>query len=79
VVVTFLQVFLFPHEGWIVTIDMLSFSHPNPSSGVFTVLMIDNPQRNIVNVGVGLCPPLMGTFDYLPPTSNVHYMMAIPN
>jgi hypothetical protein len=51
-----------------VTIDQLSFSRPDPSSGVSTVPMIDNPQPDIVNVGVGLCPPLMGTFDYPPPT-----------
>jgi hypothetical protein len=50
------------------TIDQLSFSHPDPSSGVSTVPMIDNPQPDIVNVGVGLCPPLMGTFDYPPLT-----------
>jgi hypothetical protein len=31
VVTIFFQVLLFPHEGWIVTIDQLSFSHPNPS------------------------------------------------
>jgi hypothetical protein len=33
--------------------------------------MIDNPQRGIINVGVGLCPPLMGTFDYPPPQGDV--------
>jgi hypothetical protein len=37
-----------------VTVDQLSFSRPDPSSGVSTVPMIDNPQPNIVNVGVGL-------------------------
>jgi hypothetical protein len=58
------------------TIDQLSFSQPNPSSRVSTIPMIDNPQPNIVNVGVGLCPPLMGTFDYPPPTRNFHYMSA---
>jgi hypothetical protein len=36
-------VLLFPHEGWIVTIDQLSFSRPDPSSGVSMVPMIDNP------------------------------------
>jgi hypothetical protein len=33
----------FIHESRIVTIDQLSFSHPDPSSGAYTVLMIDNP------------------------------------
>jgi hypothetical protein len=69
VVMTIFRVLLFPHEGWIMSIDQLSFSHPDPSSGVSTVPMIDNPQPDIVNVGVGLCPPLMGTFDYPPPTT----------
>jgi hypothetical protein len=43
VVTKFLWVLLFPHEGQIMTIDQLSFSHPDPSSGVSTVPMIDNP------------------------------------
>jgi hypothetical protein len=79
VVATVLWVLLFPHEGHIVTIDQLSFSRPDPSSRVSTVLMIDNPQPGIVNVGVGLFPPLMVTFDYLPPTSNVHFMSVVPD
>jgi hypothetical protein len=45
-----------------VSIDQLSFSHPDPSSGVSTVPVIDNPQLGIINVVVVLCPPLMGTF-----------------
>ena len=43
------------------------------------VLMIDNPHLGIINIGVGLCPPLMGTFDYPPPTDNVHYMSVVPD
>jgi hypothetical protein len=60
-------VFFFPHEGRIVTIDQLSFSRPDPSLGASIVPMIDNPQPDIINVGVGLCPSLMGNFDYPPP------------
>jgi hypothetical protein len=56
VVATVFWVLLFPHEGQIVTIDQLSFSHPDPSLGVSMVLMIDNPQPGIINVGFGLCP-----------------------
>jgi hypothetical protein len=67
VVATVFQVLLFPHEGWIVTIDQLSFSRPDPALGASMVPMIDNPQPGVVNVGVGLCPFLMGTFDYPPP------------
>jgi hypothetical protein len=52
-VATVFQVFLFPHEGRIMTIDQLSFSHLDPSSEASTVHMIDNPQPNIVNIGVG--------------------------
>ena len=67
VVATVFWVLLFPHEDRIVTIDQLSFSRPDPSLGVSAVPMIDNTQLTIVNVGVGLCPYLMGTFDYPPP------------
>jgi hypothetical protein len=66
VVTTVFWVLLFPQEGWIVTIDQLSFSRPDPALGESTVLMIDNPQPGVINVGVGLCPSLMGTFDYPP-------------
>jgi hypothetical protein len=73
-VATVFRVLLFPHEDQIVTIDKLYFSRPNPSLGVSAVLMIDNPQLGIVNVGVGLCPYLMGTFGYLPPQGDVKFI-----
>jgi len=72
-------VLLFPHEGRIVTTDQLSFSLPDPSSRASTVPMIDNPQLNVVNVGAGLCPHLMGTFDYPPPSDNFKMISAIPD
>jgi hypothetical protein len=37
VVATIFWVLSFPHEGWIVTIDRLSFSHPDPSSGNYYI------------------------------------------
>jgi hypothetical protein len=70
VVATIFRVLLFPHEGRIVTIDQLSFSRPDPALGASTVPMVDNPQAGVVNIGVGLCPSLMGTFDYPPPQGN---------
>jgi hypothetical protein len=74
VVATFFRVLLFPHEGQIVTINQLSFSRPDPSLRASIVLMIDNPQPGVVNVGVGLCPSLMGTFHYLPPQGNIKFI-----
>jgi hypothetical protein len=74
VVATFFRVFLFPHEGQIVTIDQLSFSRPDPSLGASTVPLIDNPQPGVINVGVGLCPYLMGTFDYPPPHGDIKFI-----
>jgi hypothetical protein len=74
VVTTVFQVLLFPHEGQIVTIDQLFFSRPDPALGASTVPMIDNPQAGVVNVGVGLCPSLMGTFDYPPPQGDVNFI-----
>jgi hypothetical protein len=74
VVATAFRVLLFPHEGQIVTIDQLSFSRPDPALGESTVPMIDNPQASVINVGVGLCPSLMGTFDYPPPHDDVKFI-----
>jgi hypothetical protein len=74
VVATIFWVLLFPHKDRIVTIDQLSFSRPDPSLGASTVPMIDNPQSGIVNVGVGLFPSLMGTFDYPPPQGDVKFV-----
>jgi hypothetical protein len=77
VVATGFQVLLFPHEGQFMSIDQLSFSCLDPSLGASTVLMIDNPQPSIVNIGVGLCPPLMGTFDYPPPSNDIKFISTI--
>jgi hypothetical protein len=74
VVATIFRVLLFPHEGRIVTIDQLSFSRPDPALGASTVPLVDNPQAGVVNIGVGLCPSLMGTFDYPPPQSDVKFI-----
>jgi hypothetical protein len=78
VVATVFQVLLFPQEDRIVTIDQLSFSHPDPSSGASMVPMINNPQPDIVNIGVGLCPPLMGTFIYPPPPDDIKFVSNQP-
>jgi hypothetical protein len=74
VVATIFRVLLFPHEGRIVTIDQLSFSRPDPALGASTVPLVDNPQAGVVNIGVGLCPSLMGTFDYPPPQGDVKFV-----
>jgi hypothetical protein len=74
VVATIFRVLLFPHERRIVTIDQLSFSKLDPSLGASTVPMIDNPQPGVVNVGVGLCPSLMGTFDYPLPQGDIKFI-----
>jgi hypothetical protein len=73
---TIFRVLLFPHEGQIMTIDQLSFSRPDPALGEYMVLMIDNPQPSVVNVGVGLCPFLMGTIDYPPPQSDIKFISS---
>jgi hypothetical protein len=59
-----------------VTIDQLSFFRPDPALGASTVPMIDNPQAGVVNIGVGLCPYLMGTFDYPPPHGDVKFILT---
>jgi hypothetical protein len=77
VVSTIFWVLCFPHEGWIITIDQLSFSHPDPSSGASTVPMIDNLQPGTINLGVRLFPYLMGTFDYPPPANDVKFISVV--
>jgi hypothetical protein len=57
-----------------VTIDQLSFSQPDPALGASVVPMIDNPQASVVNIGVGLCPSLMGNFEYPPPHGDVKFI-----
>jgi hypothetical protein len=74
VVAIVFPVLLFPHEGRIVTIDQLSFSRPDLVLGASMVPMIDNPQAGVINIGVGLCPYLMGTFDYPPPHGDVKFI-----
>jgi hypothetical protein len=74
VVATVFRVLLFPHQGRIVTIDQLSFSRPDPALGASTVPLVDNPQAGVVNIGVGLCPSLMGTFDFPPPQGDVKFI-----
>jgi hypothetical protein len=67
-------VFLFPHKGQIVTIDQLSFSRPNLALGESMVPMIENTQPGFVNIGVGLCPYFMGTFDYPPHQADIKFI-----
>jgi hypothetical protein len=72
-------VLCFPHEGWILTINQLSVSHPDPSSGSSTVRMIDNPLPGTVNLGVGLLPYLMGNSDYIPHANDVNFISVVSN
>jgi hypothetical protein len=74
VVATIVWVLLFPHEDQIVTIDQLSFSKSDPSLGASVVSMNYNPKLGIVNVGVGLFPSLMGTFNYPPLQGDVKFI-----
>jgi hypothetical protein len=79
VVATVFRLFLFPHEGQIVTIGQLSLSRPDPSSRASMVSMIYNPQPDTVNIGVGLFPLLMGTFNYPPPSGKIKLISTAPN
>jgi hypothetical protein len=72
-------VFLFPHEGQIVSIHQLYFSCPDHLSRASTVPMIDTPQLSFINIRVGLCPPFLGTFNYPPPFGAIKLISAVPN
>jgi hypothetical protein len=41
--------------------------------------MIDKPQPKFFNVGVVLCPPLMGAFDYPPHFDDVKMISVVPD
>jgi hypothetical protein len=43
------------------------------------VPILDNPHPSVINVGVGLCPPLMGTFDYSPPSGDEKMILVVPD
>jgi hypothetical protein len=79
IVSTIFQVLCFPHEGRIIIVDQLSFSCPDPSSGAYTVSMIDNPQPGTINLGDRLFPSLMGTFDYPPLANDVRFVSVVPD
>jgi hypothetical protein len=67
------HVLCFPHEGNIVTIDQLSFSHSSSSALVGpSVPIVDNSQKETENIGVGMYPSLMGTFNFLAPISYIN-------
>jgi hypothetical protein len=71
------HVLCFPHEGRIVTIDQLSFSHPESSLGASTVSVIDNPQQGTIKLGAGMFPYFMRTFDFLPPSNDVKFISVV--
>jgi len=72
---TIFKVLCFPHEGQIVTIDQLSFSHLDPSLGASTVPMVDSPQQGSINLGseLFLFPSLMGIFIF----HNLRMMLSL--
>jgi hypothetical protein len=39
--------------------------------------MIVNLQPGTINIGVGIFPSLMGTFDYRPPSNDVKFSLAV--
>jgi hypothetical protein len=43
------------------------------------VLMIENLQQVTSNLGDGIFPYLMGTFDFLPPSNDVKFISTIPD
>jgi hypothetical protein len=57
-----------------VTINQLSFSRPDPALEESTIPMIDKPQPCVINVGVGLCPSLIGTFNFPPPHDDIKFI-----
>jgi len=69
----------FLHEGNIVTIDQLSFACfiPNASIGP-SILVIENSQSAIKNIGVKMYSSLMGTFNFAALIHHVYAMSIRP-
>jgi hypothetical protein len=67
----------FPHEGKIMMIDQLSFSHASPNALVGpSIPVIENSQPKNEDIGVGMYSSLMGTFDFVAP---IHHIYAMSN
>ena len=56
----------FLHEGKLVTIDQLSFYNAPSESGT-VVPLVDKSTMSCENMGVGLYPSLMGSFNFTAP------------
>jgi hypothetical protein len=67
----------FPHEGKIVTIYQLSFSHASPNASVgssIPVIKIYQPKTK--DIGVIMYSSLMGTFDFMAPIHHIYAMSS---
>ena len=58
------RVIKFPNKVKIVTTNHLSFCHKSTTQPESNILMVDNYVKDPPNVGVCLCPSLMGTFNF---------------
>ena len=71
VVSTVFRVIFFSHEGNIVTIDQLDyFKHDLHSSFDSSIPLVTNSKGNQLNLGVGMYPSLMGSFNLTPPSQS---------
>jgi hypothetical protein len=72
VVSSVFQILCFPHEGRIVTIDQMDFNRSSSMENLgSTVPWIENSQSTTESIGVGMCPSLMGTFNFPTPVSYI--------
>jgi hypothetical protein len=72
VVSSVFQVICFPHEGKIMTIDQLSFSHSDSAAwSDLIVPLIDGSQMVTESIGIGMYSSLMGTFNIPTPISYI--------
>jgi len=76
VVSSVFRVIRFPHEGKLVTIDQLSYCRAETTTATRpNIPLVSNSTRACDNVGVGMYPALMGTFNLPPPIS---YIDSVP-
>lgn len=77
IVSTVFRVICFPHEGNTVTIEQLDyFKHDLNISSDSTIPIITNSEGSQLNLGVGMYPSLMGSFN-IPPPSQTSPLFAI--
>jgi hypothetical protein len=79
VVLSIFRTLCFPHQGEIVTIDLLSFAYSSLNASIGpSIPVIKNSQPETKNIGVRMYSSLMGNFNFSTPIHHVYSMSSRP-